>query len=283
MPDPAPALPVAAIDHVVVNVQDRMDEAQACWRRLGFTLTPRGRHTLGSINHLAVFATDYLELVGVPPGGRSRPELMGWPVGLNGVVFAATDAEALHDALRQAGIACDPPLHFSRPVELPGAAKRDAAFRTVRLPAEATEAGRLYFCRHETPELVWRDSWRRHPNVALGIARVVIAAAQPDQLAALFARLFGAEAVASTADGHRLAAGLADVEIIAPAALDRRYGAAAPDPGGRAAWMAALDLRSADLASTVRALHDLPGLHIDAARVTVPAAAAMGVALSFVA
>jgi len=30
----------------------------------GFTMTPRGTHTLGSINHLAIFGTEYLELLG---------------------------------------------------------------------------------------------------------------------------------------------------------------------------------------------------------------------------
>jgi catechol 2,3-dioxygenase-like lactoylglutathione lyase family enzyme len=36
--------PVPTIDHVVVNVRDRIDEAAETYRRLGFTLTPRGYH-----------------------------------------------------------------------------------------------------------------------------------------------------------------------------------------------------------------------------------------------
>ena len=55
--------PVPTLDHVVVNVRDRLDEAAATYGRLGFTLTPRGYHTLGSMNHLAIFGTDYLELI----------------------------------------------------------------------------------------------------------------------------------------------------------------------------------------------------------------------------
>jgi Glyoxalase-like domain len=45
-----PHLPVPTLDHVVVNTQDRLDEAAETYRRLGFTLTPRGYHTLGSMN-----------------------------------------------------------------------------------------------------------------------------------------------------------------------------------------------------------------------------------------
>ena len=38
--------PVPVLDHAVVNVRDRIDEAAATYARLGFTLTPRGYHTL---------------------------------------------------------------------------------------------------------------------------------------------------------------------------------------------------------------------------------------------
>ena len=74
------------LDHVVIDVRDRVDEAMRCFQSLGFQLTPRGRHTLGSVNHLAMFATDYLELLGFA-GDAIRPEIMRFPVGLNGLVF----------------------------------------------------------------------------------------------------------------------------------------------------------------------------------------------------
>src|SRR5580692_2114904 len=77
-----PPLPVPTLDHVVVNVRDRIDEAAETYCRLGFTLTPRGYHTLGSINHLAMFGTDYLELIGVPEGASSgRLGLLDFPAG----------------------------------------------------------------------------------------------------------------------------------------------------------------------------------------------------------
>jgi hypothetical protein len=272
---------VPVFDHFVVNVQERMDEAEACYRRLGFTLTPRGFHTLGSINHLATFATDYLELIGVPAGGAGRRDLMGWPVGLNGLVFGTEDADALCAALREDGVCCESPQSFSRPVALVDGTMRDAAFRTVRLPNETTEAGRLYFCAHATRDLVWRDEWRRHANGALGVARAVIAAEQPDVLAVLFSRLFGVSAVARSDDGYGLAVGLAEVAVVTPAALRHRYGTAAPECDGRGAWMAALELRTASLATTAAALRDVADVRIMGACITVPAAAAMGVALSF--
>ena len=64
-------LPVATLDHVVINARDDMDRAADIYTRLGFTLTERGYHSLGSMNHLAMFGTDYLELIAVPKGATS--------------------------------------------------------------------------------------------------------------------------------------------------------------------------------------------------------------------
>ena len=78
----------ARLDHAVINVGFEMDQAREIFTGLGFTLTERGYHSLGSINHLMMFETDYLELIGLPAGaGHDRPDLAGAPHGINGLVF----------------------------------------------------------------------------------------------------------------------------------------------------------------------------------------------------
>lgn len=274
--------PVPVLDHVVVNARERLEEAAALYERLGFTLTPRGHHTLGSINHLAIFGTDYLELIGSPPGKTPAPENMEWPDGLNAVVFGTEDAEATHAALQRAGVAASAPLAFSRPVALE-AGTRDASFRTIHLPRDTTDAGRLYFCQHETRDLVWRDEWRHHANGVVGVVRVVISALRPDVLADVFARMFGREAIGRIGGGVRLALGLARVDIVQPAVIGRRYGRAAPSDDGRDAFMAALVLRTRDLAQAKSALRagDIHGVVRQNDRIVVPASSAFGVALDF--
>lgn len=276
-------LPVATLDHVVVNVRDRMELGAQVYRRLGFTLTPQGFHTLGSTNHLAMFGTDYLELIGVPPGGGARTDVLDWPDGLNGLVFGTDDSDALYATLAAADAPVLPPLAFSRPVELPGGA-RDARFRTVRVAREAVAAGRVYFCHHLTRDVVWRDEWRRHPNGVVGVAGVVIAAERPDTLAGVFTRLFGADAMVPIAGGLRLGAGLTSVDVVTRAEVERRFGRAAPAADGRGDAMAALVLRTADLSRTAAALRagDVETV-ADAGRLLVPADAAMGVTLEFAA
>ena len=46
---------LARLDHAVINVHMAMDKAESCFQELGFTVTPRGYHSLGSINHLMIF------------------------------------------------------------------------------------------------------------------------------------------------------------------------------------------------------------------------------------
>ncbi len=58
-------------DHAVVVCGD-LDAAAANWRALGFTLTQRGYHTLGSQNHCIMLARDYLELLHVTAPSPSR-------------------------------------------------------------------------------------------------------------------------------------------------------------------------------------------------------------------
>jgi len=274
-------LPVPAIDHVIINARDRLDDAATAYQRLGFTLTPRGHHSLGSSNNLAILGTDYIELVGVMPGASNRTDVLDWPAGLNGLVFKTFDSDSTFAALQDAGVPALPPQALSRPVEMPGGT-HEAAFRNVRLERAANPAGRMFFCHHLTPELVWHDAWRRHPNGALGVLRAVVCAIDPAMLGALFARMFGADSVRQTADGCTLSAVLARIDVVTPAALDAEFGAAAPRAKGRGQFMAALTLRTLSLD---RAAHALREGGIAATRdgrgITVPAGETCGVALAF--
>jgi hypothetical protein len=240
----ARVLPAPVLDHVVVNARDRIEDAAACYRRLGFDLTPLGRHTLGSMNHLAVLAHDYLELVGTDPTAATvRRELLDHPMGLNGLVFATANAQELYRGLAGRGAPVEPPAEFARPVTL-AAGSADARFRVVRVAAAAAPYGRVYFCQHLTPELVWREEWRHHPNGAAAIARVVIAAADPDAAGALFRDLFGDDCLRPIEGGLGLAMGTARLDIITPAALAQSFGPAAPPAQGRDIFLAALGIRT---------------------------------------
>jgi hypothetical protein len=270
------------LDHVVVDAKDRIDEAARTYQALGFQLTPRGHHTLGSSNNLAIFGTNYLELLGFGQNGAARPELAGFPVGLNGLVFKTDDAEATSARARQAGIPATPANAFSRPVELDGR-KQDARFRTTHLPPETSGIGRVYFCEHLTPELVWRPEWQVHPNGAQEIVRVLVATDDPSRQTRLFGGLFGEDLVKGRPDGTIALAlsGGGDVVLAPVADTLARLGDAAPDPAGRDNFMAALTIRVASVPAVAQALRGVPGLVVGPHRITVPANAAFNTTLLF--
>lgn len=272
-------LPIPTLDHVVVNVHDRLDDALQIYRRLGFNMTPRGYHTLGSMNHLAILGTDYIELIATRPDESTRPEIMASPRGLSGMVFATDDETAVYSELRNADIPIMPPIEFSRPVALV-AGTRDAIFRTVRLPNETTSAGRIYFCHHLTRDLVWRDEWRHHPNGAIGIARCVIAARDPTRLADLFAKMFGGDAIKLSGRGYSLSAGLAAVDIVTPDELHRKYGTATVSDDDRDEFMAALTIRVRSFERAWSILKDSDATQ-QGGNIVVPTRSTFGVILEF--
>jgi Glyoxalase-like domain len=274
----APPSPI--LDHIVIDVRDRLDEAADRFAALGFLLTPRGHHTLGSSNHLAMFATDYLELLGFGAGGTTRAEIRDFPIGLNGLVFKAEDAEAVYRHASARGLPIQPVQSFSRPVTLAGETP-DARFRTTRLDPKEIPMGRVYFCEHLTPELVWRGEWQVHPNGAVAIARIVVATPEPRRTATLFEALFGPAAVAPMPDGRvSLAADAVRVELATPAAVAEEFGGTAADPAGRSEYLAAVEFKVRSLPETARLLRPTAGLRVDH-RIVVPAAAACNATLVF--
>jgi hypothetical protein len=266
-------LPSPVLDHVVIDVRDRIDDAMQRFSSLGFVLTPRGHHTLGSVNHLAMFATDYLELLGFGEGGATRTEIARFPTGLNGLVFKTADADSVHQHAAAAALPVLPVQAFSRPVAL-GGATHDARFRTTRLDPDKVAMGRVYFCEHQTPDLVWRPEWQAHPNGALAIARVVVATDDPRRTAELFRDLFGGDAVTERDGRQVMTAGTAQVEFALPNMVAAEFGEAAAEPAGRGEYMAALGIKVRSLHKTEQQLSRIPGIKVDPRRLLVPAAGA---------
>ena len=245
------------LDHAVITVRERMDEAAAIYRRMGFTLTDRSFHAAGSCNHLMVFERDYLELIGFPPAGqRIRPDLLESPIGLDGLVFKAGDADAIHRELVARGFPAGEPQPLSRKLTLPGSnVEEEARFTTVRFPRGAVQGGRLYYCRHETPHLIWHPPFQSHANGAIGIAAFGIAVPDPAAEAAKYERILDAQAMIGADGSTRIPMGHATLELMTPATLRFTFGALACDPADangkvRSAYMAMVTIKVRDLSAT---------------------------------
>ena len=175
---------VRGIDHAVILVRD-LDRARDTYARMGFTLTPRGFHSLGSQNHCIMFGRDYLELMALPAAPPAAfqyfADFLLKGEGAGALALATDDAAAAHAEVTKAGVAAEAPLALSRPVENLG----DARFTLVQLPPAETPGFRSFLCQHHTRDIVWRPEHQRHANGVRGIKSVTIASADPARYARL--------------------------------------------------------------------------------------------------
>ena len=174
MASPATGTRNGVFDHAVLNLHYEVDASEKLFSALGFQVTSRGYHSLGSMNNLIMFGTNYLELIGLDPDNpNQRKELLEWPVGLNGLVYGSDDVDATKRRLESQQIPTLEPKSFSRPVDIDGTSK-EARFRTLNVERDYFPASRLYFCEHRTPELVWQEALLHHPNSAHNLQRIML-------------------------------------------------------------------------------------------------------------
>jgi hypothetical protein len=246
-----------ALDHVVINTLFDMDRAADLMSQLGFTLTPRGYHSLGSINHLVMFEHDYLELVGLPSGTDVlRKDVLESPRGLNGLVFQASDIDACQRTLCDSGLAMLEPQSFSRPVTIDGV-EHLARFRTVRTAPELFEAGRVYYCQHYTPELVWHRPWMSHSNGVRALSELVIVTSNLEADVPRYAKAAQSSAERQGDDWTIVLPHDFRLTLISPARYCERYGEQRVDADGRHSFFGAIVFdarepgRIRDLASSI--------------------------------
>jgi hypothetical protein len=251
-----------ALDHVVINTLFDMDRAAQLMSQLGFTLTPRGYHSLGSINHLMMFEHDYLELIGLPSGTDVlRKEVLESPRGLNGLVFQADDIDACRRTLREEGLATLEPQSFSRPVTIDGV-EHLARFRTIRTAPELFEAGRVYYCQHYTPELVWHRPWMSHPNGVRAFSELVIVTSNIEADASRYAKAAYSSAQQWGDDWTIASSGGFRLTLISPARYQERYGERCVEAHGRPSFFGAIVFKVPELERLRDFASSIPDLRV---------------------
>lgn len=202
------------LDHVVVLVND-LDAARDTYSRIGFTLTPRGFHSIGTQNHCLMFGNDYLELLAVEkphPVTQYFSDFLATSEGAAAIALATDDAEAAWSSLRASGMQADAPVDFSRPVALPDGT-REARFRVVQLPVDATPGARTFLCQHFTPDIVWRPEYQDHRVGVTGVAGVTVVAGDMRAAAQAYGRVVDVKAE-EFVGGWRLQVGTTQICIV---------------------------------------------------------------------
>jgi hypothetical protein len=277
---------VIGIDHAVVMVKD-LDQAAANYKRLGFTVSPRGTHSahMGSGNYTIMFDPDYMELLGVltptEHNAPARAYLETRGEGIERVAFTAVDSADGAEEIRARGYPPVGPTDFERPVTMPNGTISAAKFRTFEWPRAETPGGiRIFACQHKTRETVWIPELMQHANCAKRLKQVVIVSPEPAKDAAHLSKMIdrdprseadGAVAVPSGSDR-------ADFVFLTRDQLGKRYPgvslAGLPERGG-AGLVIAADLTAAEKALGATGVHSAGGI-------VVPPAAGNGTLLAFV-
>lgn len=215
---------IRAIDHIVIAVND-LAAAAADYAAAGFAVTPGGEHAGGATHNALVSFADgaYFELIAFKDPSRRVPHRW-WDklaAGEGAVDFAllsdGLDAEA--ERLRAADVAVEGPRDGGR---LRPDGQR-VAWRTIGLD---DNGGPLPFVIEDVSAHDLRvppGPAAVHPNRAERVAGLVVAAADLDRAARIYAVLLGdagspvAPGVDGAARAHRFAVGAQWIDLVEPA------------------------------------------------------------------
>ncbi|AVO43938.1 VOC family protein [Phreatobacter cathodiphilus] len=275
---------ILGADHVVVTVRD-LDAAAKAWAAIGFTMSPRGTHSphLGTGNYTTMFGEDYLELLGVlTETDQNKPtrDFLAKREGIERTAFTTDDAAGGAAELKARGLEPLGPVHFGRPVDLPGGGTGEAKFNVFRWPLDQNPGGmRIFACQHLTRDTVWIPEIMTHANGAKRIARIEILTADPKAAAEKMAGLID-EPATETPDGWRVPSGgkRADFRFYDAETFSALYPAAVRE-GAASEGAVALVIATDDLAKAAKASG---GIAHGEETVSVPAARVNGVIVSFV-
>jgi hypothetical protein len=278
---------ITGIDHVLLAVRN-LDAARMGWTRLGFTLSPRGKHLgRGTGNYCVMFARDYIELFGIVGSERVNPEYTEFLAAREGpmkLAWATDDSAAAAAAMSALGLHPDAPHDLGRQFELPEGTVVPR-FSIVALPQEETPALSSFLCEALTPELMRRPEWLVHANGAIGLLGVTVVVADTAPLDEAYGRLLGPGNTHTTDDiltlrvgRHRIVFATAEDFALMHPEIDIDDAAAAP-------FIALLTLMVSDPEATIDYLTTWQIAHeaLSDRRVLVPAEEANGAALEFVA
>src|SRR5262245_3518969 len=192
---------IAGIDHVIVGVRD-LERARIGWNRLGFTLSPRGRHIgQGTANYCIMFPSDHVELLGIvdPDDYVQRLDaFLARREGPMATAFAPIETpEQVRTALLGLQLHPSEPRLLGRQLELPEGTVVPR-FSLISMPPDETPGLDSFICAHLTPDLMRRPEWLRHPNGVHGLKGIHVLVENTAALLQPYDRLFGIPQVTTT-------------------------------------------------------------------------------------
>lgn len=281
----AMSVSIDGIDHAIVGVRD-LEQARETYARLGFTLSPRGRHIgRGTANYCIMFERDYLELRGIVDSDQfvaGLDKFLEGGEGAAGLVFSTQNAEDCRQVLLQAGIWIAEPMSLSRVIELQDE-EVTLDFKLLHMPEEHAPALHMVISQHLTLALLRRPDWLSHANGASAISAATVVVEELTGLVESYTKLFGEDYVSEEKGAVTVTTAHGKLVFATPAAFSDRHYDVKIDDARALPRLMALELLVRDPKATA--------LYLSGQRVTyeqepdgtvlVPASQACGVMLEF--
>ena len=244
------------LDHVALVVSD-LDHASKIYSRMGFNLSPRSSHKgklqpdgpvepWGTGNHCAMFATGYLEILGITDKNRHSEHvqvLLDEYEGLHLIALGCTDAGEEARGIRQRLGKGEEPYAVSRDVPMTDGTSKQATFNILQLPDETFPEADLFLIEHKNKDVIWQPDMLPQPNGVVGLAEVTICS---DRLQETAGRLSAALGVTPEGDADTLVFNLAHgtIKITSPDVLSDLFAGVKPP---KLPWVAAAEFRASDV------------------------------------
>lgn len=216
------------LDHIAHFVPER-DAAGAALTDLGFTLTPFSEQShrpdaqgpllpAGTGNRCVMLKHGYLEfltpILDTPNAAQLRAAIARY-TGVHLIAFGTTTPHEDYARLQHEGFTPLSPMPLQREAQTPDGTAT-ARFTVVRVPPAVMAEGRIQYCQHHTPDVVWQPRWLTHANHAVALAGVLLCVADAAATAERYAKFTGLAVqradrawLLDTARGHVL---IADAE-----------------------------------------------------------------------
>jgi catechol 2,3-dioxygenase-like lactoylglutathione lyase family enzyme len=253
------------LDHVALVVSD-LDRASEIYSRMGFTLSPRSSHKgslepdgpvepWGTGNHCAMFATGYLEILGITDKKRHSEHvqvLLDEYEGLHLIALGCVEAEAEANNIRHRLGKGAEPYAVSRDVPMTDGSSKQATFNILQLPDESFPEADLFLIEHRNKDVIWQPDMLSQPNGVVGLSEVIVCS---DDIQDTAGRLSAALGISPTGSSDSLVFELArgTIKIITRDALGVLFAGIQPP---KLPWVAAVEFLTADTGATGKYLQE---------------------------
>jgi hypothetical protein len=234
-----------------------LEGVSGLYRRLGFTVGARNRHSWGTHNHIVQLPGFFIELLTVAEPenlgtdgfsnlfGRFHQSFIGNQDGLSLLLLATDDAATDAAALQSAGIAASNVLKFERDGKRPDGATVKVAFSLAFARDAGAPGVGFAVCQQHFPENFWNPAFQRHANSASGIAGAVLVAENPADHHIFLSAFTGVRDLHATSGGVSVVTPQGAIKVMDPAAFRNHFGTDPPDIS-QGARLAALQFRVRD-------------------------------------